>query len=234
MLELHNVSASYGKLQILWNVSFKIDSGEFVTLIGPNGAGKTTTLKTISGILHPISGTISFLGRTINHLPPHKIIENGLAHVPEGKRIFPYMTVYENLLMGAYSKDARRKISDSLDYVFNIFPKLYERKNQLAGTLSGGERQMLAIGMGLMSRPILIMLDEPSLGLAPKLVMKTFDIIRAVNDEGITVLLVEQNVLHSLRLCDRGYVLENGTVALSGSGEELSENEHVKKTYLGL
>lgn len=235
MLELHNVSASYGKLQILWNVSFKIDSGEFVTLIGPNGAGKTTTLKTISGILHPISGTISFLGRTINHLPPHKIIENGLAHVPEGKRIFPYMTVYENLLMGAYSKDARRKISDSLDYVFNIFPKLYERKNQLAGTLSGGERQMLAIGMGLMSRPKLIMLDEPSQGLAPLISLKLFDVLKELNErEGLTILLVEQNVHYALDYSDRGYVMEQGKIVLSGTSEELRNNEHVKKAYLGL
>lgn len=235
MLELHNVSASYGKLQILWNVSFKIDSGEFVTLIGPNGAGKTTTLKTISGILHPISGTISFLGRTINHLPPHKIIENGLAHVPEGKRIFPYMTVYENLLMGAYSKDARRKISDSLDYVFNIFPKLYERKNQLAGTLSGGERQMLAIGMGLMSRPKLIMLDEPSQGLAPLISLKLFDVLKELNErEGLTILLVEQNVHYALDYSDRGYVMEQGKIVLSGTSEELRNNEHVKIAYLGL
>ncbi|MEM2364787.1 MAG: ABC transporter ATP-binding protein [Candidatus Bathyarchaeia archaeon] len=235
MLELHEVSASYGKLQILWGISFEIGRGEFVTLIGPNGAGKTTTLKTISGILHPTSGTISFLGRAINHLPPHKIIENGLAHVPEGKRIFPYMTVYENLLMGAYTKDARGKISDSLDYVFKIFPILSERKNQLAGTLSGGERQMLAIGMGLMSRPKLIMLDEPSQGLAPLISSKLFDVLKDLNErEGLTILLVEQNVHYALDYSDRGYVIEQGKIMLSGTSEELRNNEHVKKAYLGL
>jgi branched-chain amino acid transport system ATP-binding protein len=235
MLELRGVSASYGKLQILWEISLKIDMGEFVTLIGPNGAGKTTTLKTISGILHPISGTINFLGETINHLPSHKIIEKGLAQIPEGKRIFPYMTVYENLLMGAYTKEAREKISDSLDFVFQTFPKLLERKNQLAGTLSGGERQMLTIGMGLMSRPKLLMLDEPSQGLAPVISIKLFDVLKDLNEGGnLTILLVEQNVHYALDYGNRGYVIEQGRITLSGTSEELRSNEHVKKAYLGL
>jgi branched-chain amino acid transport system ATP-binding protein len=235
MLELHKVNTAYGKLQILWDVSFKVESGEFVTLIGPNGAGKTTTLKTISGILRPISGAINFLGEPISRLPPHKIIERGLAHVPEGKRIFPNMTVYENLLMGAYSKEARRRISDSLDYVFKIFPILNERRNQLAGTLSGGERQMLAIGMGLMSRPKLLMLDEPSQGLAPLISLKLFEALKELNEEGgLTILLVEQNVHYALDYSDRGYVIEQGRIALSGNSEELKENEHVKKAYLGI
>jgi branched-chain amino acid transport system ATP-binding protein len=235
MLELHKVNTAYGKLQILWDVSFKVESGEFVTLIGPNGAGKTTTLKTISGILRPISGAINFLGEPISRLPPHKIIERGLAHVPEGKRIFPNMTVYENLLMGAYSKEARRRISDSLDYVFKIFPILNERRNQLAGTLSGGERQMLAIGMGLMSRPKLLMLDEPSQGLAPLISLKLFEALKELNEEGgLTILLVEQNVHYALDYSDRGYVIEQGRIALSGTSEELKENEHVKKAYLGI
>jgi len=234
MLEVDKINVFYGDLQALWDVSFEVHEGEKVVIVGANGAGKTTTLRTISGLLRPRSGEIRFLGQRIDRLPPHKIVELGIAHVPEGRRLFPRMTVLENLEMGAYIKRAREKFEDTLEWVFSIFPRLKERKDQIAGTMSGGERQMLAIARGLMSRPKLLMLDEPSLGLAPKLVLKVFEVIQRISDEGVTILLVEQNVRHALELADRGYVLETGRITLSGAGEELLENEHVKKAYLGM
>ena len=234
LLKVSNIDVFYGDLQALWGVSFEVHEGEKVVIVGANGAGKTTTLKTISGLLRPRSGTIEFKGQRIDKLPPHKIVELGIAHVPEGRRIFPKMTVLENLEMGAYIKRAREKFDDTLEWVFSIFPRLKERKNQIAGTMSGGERQMLAIARGLMSRPDLLMLDEPSLGLAPKLVMKTFEVIKRIGEEGVTILLVEQNVKHALELADRGYVLETGRITLSGTSEELLSNDYVKKAYLGM
>jgi len=234
LLKVNNIDVFYGDLQALWGVSFEVHEGEKVVIVGANGAGKTTTLKTISGLLRPRSGTIEFKGQRIDKLPPHKIVELGIAHVPEGRRIFPKMTVLENLEMGAYIKRAREKFDDTLEWVFSIFPRLKERKNQIAGTMSGGERQMLAIARGLMSRPDLLMLDEPSLGLAPKLVMKTFEVIKRIGEEGVTILLVEQNVRHALELADRGYVLETGRITLSGTSEELLSNDYVKKAYLGM
>ncbi|HDJ25787.1 MAG TPA: ABC transporter ATP-binding protein [Candidatus Bathyarchaeota archaeon] len=234
LLKVNNIDVFYGDLQALWGVSFEVHEGEKVVIVGANGAGKTTTLKTISGLLRPRSGTIEFKGQRIDKLPPHKIVELGIAHVPEGRRIFPKMTVLENLEMGAYIKRAREKFDDTLEWVFSIFPRLKERKNQIAGTMSGGERQMLAIARGLMSRPDLLMLDEPSLGLAPKLVMKTFEVIKRIGEEGVTILLVEQNVKHALELADRGYVLETGRITLSGTSEELLSNDYVKKAYLGM
>jgi len=234
MLEVDKINVFYGDLQALWDVSFEVHEGEKVVIVGANGAGKTTTLRTISGLLRPKTGEIRFLGQRIDRLPPHKIVELGIAHVPEGRRIFPRMTVMENLEMGAYIKRAREKFDDTLEWVFSIFPRLKERKDQIAGTMSGGERQMLAIARGLMSRPKLLMLDEPSLGLAPKLVLKVFEVVQRISEEGVTILLVEQNVRHALELADRGYVLETGRITLSGRGEELLENEYVKKAYLGM
>jgi len=234
LLKLNNVNTYYGDLQALYNVSFKVEEGEIVSIVGSNGAGKSTTLNTISGVFHPSSGIIEFLGERIESFPSHRIVEMGLVQIPEARRLFPYMTVLENLELGAYVHEARGKKEDSLKMVFSLFPILEERKNQLAGTLSGGEQQMLAIARGMMARPKLLMLDEPSLGLAPKLVRQVFEVIKQINKEGITVLLVEQNVFHSLSIADTGYVLENGRVVLEGEGEELLNNKHVKKAYLGI
>lgn len=234
MLRVNKINVFYGDLQALWNVSIKVDKGELVTVIGANGAGKTTLLKTISGLLHPKSGEIYFLGKRIDKLTPDKIAKMGIAHVPEGRRVFPYLTVYENLLMGAYAnKEAWEKRFDTLEWIYELFPILKERRKQLAGTLSGGEAQMLAIARGLMARPKLLMLDEPSLGLAPKLVLKAFEMIRRIHDEGMTILLVEQNIYHALKLANRGYVLMEGRVVLEGTGGELLGDERVKKAYLG-
>lgn len=233
MLELSKIDVFYGDLQVIWDASFRVKKGEIVAILGPNGAGKTTLLKTISGVLKPRSGTITFLGERIDAVHSHQIVELGISHVPEGRRLFPQMTVLENLEMGAYSRKARKKKSDALERVFQLFPILKERKNQLAGTLSGGEQQMLAIGRGLMSNPLLLMLDEPSLGLAPKLVSKTFEIVREINDEGLTVLLVEQNIHYALELADRAHVLETGRIVLEGEGKRLLNDPYVKKAYLG-
>jgi len=234
LLTVDKINVFYGDAQALWNVGFKVDKGEIVTIVGSNGAGKTTTLKAISGLLHPNSGVINFLGSRIDNLLPHHIIDLGIAQIPEGRRLFPYMNVLENLEMGAYTRRAREKKKDTLEWVYQLFPILKERKNQLAGTLSGGEQQMLAIGRGLMSRPQLLMLDEPSLGLAPKLVLTVFETVKKINEEGVTVLLVEQNVRHALELANRGYTLETGRIVLEGEGKKLIANEHIKKTYLGL
>lgn len=234
MLEVNSIEVSYGDVQVLWGVSLRVERGEIVALIGPNGAGKTTTVKTIAGLLRPKSGYIKFLGNKIDGQPSYRIMITGIALVPEGRMLFPRMTTLDNLLLGAYTRRAREKLSDTLEWIYQLFPVLKERRGQLAETLSGGEQQMLAIARGLMSRPTLLMLDEPSLGLAPMLVIGVFDIIKRLREEGVTILLIEQNVYHALEMADRGYVLEEGRVVLEGKGRELLTSEHVKKTYLGL
>ncbi|MEM2841639.1 MAG: ABC transporter ATP-binding protein [Candidatus Bathyarchaeia archaeon] len=234
LLRISNLNVYYGDLQALFDLSLEVNEGEIVSIVGSNGAGKTTTLKTISGLIQPRSGMIEFMGERIDGLPPHQIVENGISQIPEGRRIFPYMSALENLLLGAFTRRAREKRLETLKWVYGIFPVLKEREGQLAGTLSGGEQQMLAIGRGLMSRPKLLMLDEPSLGLAPMIVRKIFEIIEQLKKEGITILLVEQNVQRALTLADRGYVLESGRIELKGEGKELLQNPHIKKAYLGL
>ncbi|MFQ5900843.1 MAG: ABC transporter ATP-binding protein [Thermodesulfobacteriota bacterium] len=234
MLEVHNINVSYGDVQVLWDVSFNVERGEIVALVGANGAGKTTTLKTISGLLAPTSGSMEFDGHRIEGLPPYSIPAYGIAHIPEGRKLFPEMTVLENLEIGSLRDKAKKKRKETVEWIFNLFPRLKERFQQLAGTLSGGEQQMLAIGRGLMSLPKLIMFDEPSLGLAPILVKKTFSIIQKIREKGVTVLLVEQNVRHTLTIAQRVYVLENGRIALEGEGGKLLNDPHVKEAYLGL
>ena len=234
MLKLNEVSAHYGDVQALRGVSFIIKEGEIVSIIGSNGAGKSTTLNTISGILRASSGTIEFLGRRIENLYPHQIVDQGVIQIPEGRLLFPYMSVLENLELGAFNDKARRAKQKNIKNVFSLFPILQERMNQLGGTLSGGEQQMLAIARGLMAMPKLLMLDEPSLGLAPLLVRQVFETVKAINGQGITVLLVEQNVFHCLSTAVRGYVLENGSVVLEGGGKELLNNPQVREAYLGI
>ncbi|MBA7632962.1 High-affinity branched-chain amino acid transport ATP-binding protein LivF [subsurface metagenome] len=233
MLEVKSLNAGYGKIPILRDVSFHINDGEVVAVIGPNGAGKSTLLKNISGLLSSYSGEIRFKGQNIEGFAPHKVTRAGISYIPEGGRLFPNMSVKENLLMGAYSNKSTLK-TGALDEVFKIFPSLKKRTKQMARTLSGGEKQMLAIGRGLVSRPRLLMLDEPSLGLAPNLVDSIYARLQILRERGLTVLLVEQNINYALELSDRGYVLENGRVVMQGSGEELSNSEHIKKHYLGL
>jgi len=234
MLKVENIDVSYGDLQVLWEISFEVNEGEIVALVGANGAGKSTTLKTVSGLLRPNNGSIRFLDQRLDQIPAHKIIEHGIAQVPEGRRLFPEMSVRENLIMGALSPRAKAKRNETMEWVFGLFPRLRERHKQLAGTLSGGEQQMCAVGRGLMALPRLIMFDEPSLGLAPILVADIFKIIQRIQQEGVTVLIVEQNTKHTLEICTRGYVLENGRVVLSGTGQELLNNEHVRQAYLGI
>jgi len=219
---------------VIWSVSFEVNRGEIVALLGSNGAGKSTILNTVSGLLTPASGSITFEDQRLDQVPAHKVIELGIAQVPEGRRLFPEMTVRENLIMGSLTPKAKANRNDSVEWVFRLFPRLQEREKQMAGTLSGGEQQMLALGRGLMSLPKLIMLDEPSLGLAPILVAEIFNIIERIQQEGVTVLVVEQNTRHTLQICHRGYVLENGRVVLDGTGQELLDNEHVKQAYLGI
>ena len=231
MLKVENVNVSYGSVKILWDVDFHIDKGEIITIIGPNGAGKTTIVKTIMGLLKPTSGTIEFNGNPIHLAPTHKIVEGGIALVPEGRELFPRMTIMENLQMGAYTSDDKE---NTLEWVFDLFPRLEERQKQSAGTMSGGEQQMLAIARGLMSRPKLLILDEPSLGLAPIMVKTVFEIVKTLNSEGVTVLLVEQNIHHALEASNRGYVLETGRITLEGKSSELLDNNHVKEAYLGM
>ena len=228
MLKLTNVSTHYGDVQALRNVSFEIKEGEVVSIIGSNGAGKSTTLNTISGVLRASSGTIEFIGRRTENLYPHQIVDQGIVQIPEGRLLFPYMSVLENLELGAFNGQARKEKEKNLQVVFSLFPVLKERMNQLAGTLSGGEQQMVAIARGLMGSPKLLMLDEPSLGLAPLLVRQVFETVKAINSQGITVLLVEQNVFHALSTSARGYVLENGSVVLEGDGKELLNNPQVR------
>jgi branched-chain amino acid transport system ATP-binding protein len=234
VLKVSGINVYYGDLQALRDVSLAVERGEIVSVIGSNGAGKSSLLKTISGMLRPRRGYITLNGNDISHAPSSRIVEQGISHVPEGRQIFPTMTVLENLEMGAQFPPTRKAQQETMQQVFGYFPRLKERLNQKAGTLSGGEQQMLAMGRGLMSLPTLMMLDEPSLGLAPVLVSTIFEIIEKINRQGTSILLVEQNVFHSLKISDRGYVLENGQVALSGSGKELLENPHIRKTYLGL
>ncbi len=234
LLKLENISTHYGDVQALRNVSLQIKEGQIVSIIGSNGAGKTTTLNTISGVLRASSGTIEFLGRRIENLPPHQIVDLGVVQIPEARLLFPYMTVLENLELGAYTPKARKGKEENLKVVSRLFPVLEERKTQLAGTLSGGEQQMLAIARGLMAKPKLLMLDEPSLGLAPLLVKEVFEAVKEINAHGITVLLIEQNVFHSLSISDEAYVLENGRVVLEGEGKGLLDNPQVKEAYLGI
>jgi len=234
LLKVSNIEAGYGKVQVLWDITFEIGEEEIFVLLGSNGAGKTTTLRVISGLIHPYNGTITFNGKDLTKLQPHEIVEHGVIHVPEGRRIFPKMTVYENLRLGAYTKRAEKHFHDSLSIVYKLFPILKERRNQIAGTLSGGEQQMLAIARGLMGVPKILLLDEPSLGLAPKVADKIFGYIKEINQLGVTLLLVEQNVFRVLELADRGAVIENGRLVLSGSADELRDNPHIKKAYLGL
>jgi branched-chain amino acid transport system ATP-binding protein len=234
VLKVEHLDVFYGDLQVLWDVSFEVRSGLIVALLGANGAGKSTTLKTISSLLKPAGGSVTFEGHRLDTIPPHRIIEHGVAHVPEGRRVFAEMSVEENLILGAMARDAKSKRAETISWVYSLFPRLKERRTQGAGTLSGGEQQMLAIGRGLMSHPRLVMFDEPSLGLAPALVQEIFGIVEMVNKEGVTVLLVEQNVKHSLELCHHAYVLENGRITLSGTGEEFLHNDHVRAAYLGI
>ena len=234
MLEVNEISTFYGKIQALWDVSFKVNEMEIVALVGANGAGKSTLLHTISGLLRPTSGSITFLGQRIDGAPPHSIVELGISHIPEGRRIFTDMSVRENLEMGAYLQRAWHQKEETLERVYELFPILKERAGQLARTLSGGEQQMLAMGRGLMSRPKLCIIDEPSNGLAPTLVLEVFQIIKSLRDQGITILLVEQNVRHTLEIADRACVLENGRLALEGTCEKLLASDHVRKAYLGL
>jgi branched-chain amino acid transport system ATP-binding protein len=233
MLRLEGVRAAYGKVEALRGVTLEVRAGEMVTLIGANGAGKTTTLKTISGILRPTAGHILLEGEAIHGLSPRGVLRRGIAHCPEGRRIFPYMSVLENLEMGAYAREDAGGVREDLDAVLARFPVLAERLRQVAGTLSGGEQQMLAIGRALMARPRVLLLDEPSLGLAPAVIETTFEIIREIRRRGVTVLMVEQNASLALRMADRGYVLESGQVALEGTGKDLIANDHVRQAYLG-
>ena len=234
MLKVSGINVYYGDLQALRGVSIGVEQGEIVSVIGSNGAGKSSLLKTISGMLRPRRGYITLNGNDISHAPSSRIVEQGISHVPEGRQIFPTMSVLENLEMGAQFPRTRKIQLETMQQVFGYFPRLKERLNQKAGTLSGGEQQMLAMGRGLMSVPGLMMLDEPSLCLAPVLVSTIFEIIGKINRQGTAILLIEQNVFHSLKISHRGYVLENGQIALSGTGQELLENPHIRKTYLGL
>ncbi|MBS7647453.1 MAG: ABC transporter ATP-binding protein [Candidatus Bathyarchaeia archaeon] len=233
MLEVRNINVFYGELQVLWNVSLNVNKGEIATLIGSNGSGKTTLCKTIIGVLSPKSGSITFLGKRIDKISIPEIIRQGITIVPEGRRIFGHMTVRENLELGAYASETRKELKDALEWVFNLFPILKERQSQIAGCMSGGEQQMLAIARGLMSKPKLLILDEPSLGLAPKIVIKIYDIINKIRDEGVTILLVEQYADRALANSDRGFVLENGRIVIDGPSQTLLKDERVKKAYLG-
>ena len=233
LLEIKDLEVFYGVIQAIKGISFEVNEGEIVTLIGANGAGKTTTMQSIMGLIPAKGGTIKYQGQLINKVPAHAIVRMGMTQVPEGRRVFQELTVYENLLMGAYTnKDTKQKKED-LEAIYQRFPRLEERKNQIAGTLSGGEQQMLAMGRALMSKPKLLMLDEPSMGLSPLLVDQVFDIIKEIHKSGTTILLVEQNAGKSLAISDRAYVLENGKIAYSGTGKELAKNDNIKKAYLG-
>ena len=234
MLQVEKISTQYGDIQVLWETSLAISPKEMVTMVGSNGSGKTTMINTIAGMLHPTSGAIQFLDEQIHRLPPHKIIERGISLIPEGRKLFPEMTVLENLELGAYSPKARPKIEETLEWVFELFPRLKERKLQLAGTLSGGEQQMVTVGRGLMSIPQLLLIDEPSMGLAPLLVADLFRTIQKINRQGVTVFLVEQNARLAMEISDRTYVLENGRIVREGRSKELLKDESIRKAYLGL
>jgi branched-chain amino acid transport system ATP-binding protein len=234
VLELRNVTAGYGHFTALWDVSLRVDAGEAVAVVGPNGAGKTTLMRVISGLIAPRSGELSFEDHAIGGRPAYEVVGRGIAHVPEGRRIFPALSVADNLKMGAFLPAARRKYPESLERVYALFPVLAERHKQRAGSLSGGEQQMLAVGRALMSRPRLILLDEPSMGLAPVMVLRLFDLIRRVRQEGYTILVVEQNVRQVLKLVDRAYLLEVGRIKMEGRAEALAEDDFVRKAYVGL
>lgn len=234
LLKLTNVVAGYGDIEIVRGISLHVDKGEVVTVVGANGAGKTTILRTLCGLIPLKSGSLEFDGLTLGNHPPHDIVEAGITMVPEGRQLFPFISVRDNLLMGAYKKSARGTASQRMEEVLVLFPRVRERLDQLAGSLSGGEQQMVAIARGLMASPKIMVFDEPSLGLSPLLVSQVFDIIGEIVKLGTTVLIVEQNIYHTLKIADRGYVLENGEIVLSGSGAELLANPHVKKAYLGL
>ena len=234
MLEVKKLNAGYGNIQILWDVSLKVNEGEIVALIGGNGAGKSTLVRTITGLLPANSGTMEFLGKSIEGLEPHKIAELGISHIPEGRKIFTDMSVMENLEMGAYPKNAWKNKKQTLKRVYEMFPRLKEREKQLARTFSGGEQQMLAMGRGLMSQPKLCIIDEPSNGLAPMVVKEVFEIIQSMRKQGITILLIEQNVKQTLEISDRAYVLENGRIVMEGDCATCLASEHIKKAYLGL
>jgi branched-chain amino acid transport system ATP-binding protein len=234
MLRVEHVNAGYGDVQVLWDVSFNVAQKEFVVLVGANGAGKSTLMRTISSIVPVTSGEIVFEGQRLDKVPPYKIVEHGIAHVPEARQLFPEMSVQENLELGSLRPEAKAKRAETMEWVFELFPRLKERRKQLAGTLSGGEQQMCAIGRGLMSLPKMIMFDEPSLGLSPLLTKEIFRLARRVHDEGLTILMVEQNVKQTLAICDRAYVLENGRIVMEGTGKELLENEKVKQAFLGI
>ena len=233
MLEVKDLEVYYGVIQAIKGISFEVNKGEVIALIGANGAGKTTTLHTVTGLLSPKKGHVIFEGKDITKVPAHKIVSMGMAHVPEGRRVFAELSVYENLKMGAYTRKDKNEIEESLANVYKRFPRLEERKNQMAGTLSGGEQQMLAMGRALMSKPKIILMDEPSMGLSPILVNEIFDIIRAVSESGTTVLLVEQNAKKALAIADRAYVLETGKIVLEGNAIDLLEDDSIKKAYLG-
>jgi branched-chain amino acid transport system ATP-binding protein len=233
-LEISNINVSYGDVQVIFDLSLKVEEGEVVSIIGGNGAGKSTLLRTISGLLHPGNGAIFFEGAPIHAAPPEEVVDLGIVQVPEGRRLFTLMSVKDNLIVGAYNSRANPYIAEIMKEVYTLLPRLRERESQLAMTLSGGEQQMVAIGRGLMAKPKLLMLDEPSLGLAPILIKDIFETVRKIADQGTTVLLVEQDVKHSLSLSDRGYVLEHGRINMEGPAAELLENPHVKTAYLGL
>ena len=233
LLKVENLEVYYGVIQALKGISFHVNEGEIVSLIGANGAGKTTTLHTVTGLLHPKHGSIVYDGQDLSKVAPHKIVSMGLAHVPEGRRVFQNLTVYDNLLLGAYTQSDKAKIAQQMENVFEQFPRLKERRRQLAGTLSGGEQQMLAMGRALLSDPKMIVMDEPSMGLAPILVDQIFEIIKELHKNGTTILLVEQNARKALQIADRAYVLETGNITLSGTGAELASSDAVKKAYLG-
>jgi branched-chain amino acid transport system ATP-binding protein len=234
MLKISGIDVFYGDLQVLWDVSFEVREKEILVLVGANGAGKSTTLKTISGLLKPRKGTIEFDGVRLDQLPPDRVIGQGVVHVPEARRLFREMSVEENLIMGSLSPAAKKKRVQTMDWVYELFPRMKERRKQAAGTMSGGEQQMCAIGRGLMALPKVLMFDEPSLGLSPILVQEVFQIAKRINKEGVTVMLVEQNVRQTLAMCDRAYVLENGRVVLEGTGKDLMSDPHVKEAYLGI
>jgi len=234
MLEVREISVSYGDIQVLTGVTLRVEEGEIVTLIGSNGAGKTTTINTVSGLMETKEGTITFDSQRIEKLPPHRIIELGATQIPEGRELFPEMTVLENLELGAYLPRARTLAQESLDWVYQLFPALKGRGSQMAGTLSGGEQQMVAIGRGLMTKPSLLMMDEPSLGLAPLVVAELFRIISEINQHGLSILLVEQNARHALNLASRAYVMETGRITREGSGDELLDDPLIRAAYLGM
>jgi len=234
MLTIDKLNFSYGDLKVLWDIDLAVHEGEIVTVVGANGAGKSTTLKNISRLVKPASGNITFQGEDLEKLESHQVVERGIVQVPEGRKIFPEMTVLENLRMGSYIKSARKGREANVERVFGMFPRLKERERQLGGTMSGGEQQMLAIARGLMANPKLLLLDEPSLGLSPLFVKIIFEIIQEINRQGVTILLVEQNVFQSLKIAHRAYVLETGRVVLTGAGTDLLDNDHVKKAFLGM